>query len=611
MDLPLIGGHAPGVAARQDSETLVNLIVEPSNGPEKAYLRNRYGYQQFADIPDDNDGAGTEWAITDINATGTTVLVTMTDTRDHGYEVGDSVTISGSAVGAYNAAHTITARTKLTLTFEVTPAPADDLATSATLVMTGGIYAKEVRALFRQSLISGNAESRIIAVVGNRFYRIKSDATVEFAIADDRFNSFNGQVSVAFLGPDLTDGAIVTDGVSAVAEGVTPITMIRNAGGFWDDPATPLAESNTATTMDGYVIRDDKGNRGRFQYSDLYDVNTENAFNFATAEGSPDDLIAVLADRRELWLFGEYTTEIWYNAGNKDLPFQRFQGGFVQLGIAAPLTAKKFDNSIAWLAQDKRGALTVVRAGEGFQPTMISTTQINTEIEKLHGYVFNAFAEVMRIEGHEFYVLTFPGKYGLDSGQSGRQSVTPTTFVYDSVFKLWAKWESHDDLLATVDHGRFMMTAHSYVADNVIRELNSTIDFENRHFIGGRDKSGYIMELDPEYHIDQHPNGNQNISCERTMPVVEGPDLARFNLGPVELITNFTAGASRPSVGLSYAKDGVSFTTPVTRIVTINTTRLMWKRMGRARRWIMRVTQETAATHGAGWIRLISRGAGQ
>ena len=34
----------------------------------------------------------------------------------------------------------------------------------------------------------------------------------------------------------------------------------------------------------------------------------------------------VLAVNRRLWLFGEESTEIWYNSGDSDNQFLRFQG---------------------------------------------------------------------------------------------------------------------------------------------------------------------------------------------------------------------------------------------------------------------------------------------
>jgi hypothetical protein len=51
-------------------------------------------------------------------------------------------------------------------------------------------------------------------------------------------------------------------------------------------------------------------------------------------------------DHREIWLFGNNTTEIWINIGDPDFPFQRIQGAFLEIGCAAPYSVAKADNSL-------------------------------------------------------------------------------------------------------------------------------------------------------------------------------------------------------------------------------------------------------------------------
>jgi len=36
---------------------------------------------------------------------------------------------------------------------------------------------------------------------------------------------------------------------------------------------------------------------------------------FAAAEGSPDNLVTLIVDHREIWLFGTNSVEVWYDAG--------------------------------------------------------------------------------------------------------------------------------------------------------------------------------------------------------------------------------------------------------------------------------------------------------
>ena len=615
-DLPLIGGHAPGTSAKAFSETAVNVFIE-SRG-KVGIMRNRPGYERY-DRYGVTPNAPTDAAhtIDSIDLVGDVITVQggTTNVR-YGYEVGDTITISAATNTDYNqtwTAVTVAAdQESWTCAASAgTPVPSvTEGATSATCT-DSSTYKKEIRLMQRYDQGSGAVVVR--AVIGNRVYNWShiSAAWIEETAETTRFISLHGPVAGDQMGDTLLDGVILSDGVSAAMEGVTAKTLSKT-GAQWEAD-TLLIKSNTVTFIDGYLIRDNRAATGQFIYSDIFLASTENPFNFATAEGAPDDLIAVLGDRRELWLFGESTTEIWYNVGDKDLPFQRSQGGFIETGIAAPLTAKRFDNSVAWLAQDRRGGLTVVRAGEGYQPQMISTEAINVQLNAAKEYLFNAFANVIRWEGHEFYVLTIPGNYGFETAAGGFQdSPTPITLAYDSNSKEWFKWASHDDLLATADHGRWFVTAHVNVYDSDNREMaaNTSKSFGNHHMIAGRDGSGEFYMMKTTSHVDEHASGSQVIQCERTMPPVQGPDYRRINAGPMELITDHDAGELATAT-LSYAKDSKTFGSTLSRTLTATSSRFLWKRIGRAYRWIFRITQDTTATLPVRWLRLTSRKLGE
>jgi hypothetical protein len=273
-------------------------------------------------------------------------------------------------------------------------------------------------------------------VVGNRvFTRVDVDGTlsrVELTggyLGDARaFSSRTGWVAMENAGFSA-DEVIISDAAAAHAEGLSGGRVYR-----YDNAATPLAlltdlsiTSKTITQMDGYLIRDDDNNAGRFIYSGIYDAATENPFAYASADGSPDDLIAVIASRRELWLFGTETTEIWYNSGDANNPFARFQGGFHHVGCAAPSSVRRFDNSIIWLGQNDRGGRVVYMAGDNFSPQAISPSQINHQLNQ-YSVVHDAEGHTLTWQGHPWYVLHFPTQ--------------DITWVYDSLTKNWHQWMS-------------------------------------------------------------------------------------------------------------------------------------------------------------------------
>lgn len=625
-DLNLMGGHKPGTSDKANPETAVNVFNEGT------IVRNRYGYNDFdpaTPVPQDV----TQGSF-DLNRSGSTVTVDFSAASvAHGYEVGDAITIAGATVTDYNGDWTINGIVTsggsganrghpYGFTFDIGGAtPANDTSQTGTVILTNGDYDKEIRGIFKRvASVGGVLNEFAYVVVGNRVYDFDGKGAGgwqsignEVTDSNARLNSMTGKVVIAQVSEDPTESVVICDGVNAELEGFTAVAVALDSATSSVRLATP---SNTCTAMDGYMIRDNKNESGQFIYSDLYDSTVENSFNFATAEGAPDDVIAVFSHNRNLWLFGEFTTEVWYNVGQKNLPFQRHQGGFFETGIAAPNTPQLLGNSIAWLARDKRGGLRVVMAGKGFLPERISTPEIEQALYEANAFVFNAFANSFIIEGQEFYALTIPGTYGRAAvaNTTNEEAPTPVTFVYQLNSGEWFKWESHDDILADDDHGRWMPTAITGTYDHNRRQFGSSgstgrTSFSNVILLGGRDLTGRLYYMKPDSFMDENPSGDQGIACERTMQPLEVDDRRNFSAGPMELLTDADAG-ELITVSLSYSKDGAAFTTPADRTVTATTDRLMWKKLGRARRWAFRLAQTTTATLPVRWLRLVSKGLG-
>jgi hypothetical protein len=161
-------------------------------------------------------------------------------------------------------------------------------------------------------------------------------------------------------------------------------------------------------------------NSGQFQITGLNDV-TVDALDVATAEGSPDNLVGLISDHRDLWLFGTDSTEVFFNSGNADFPFERIQGAFIEHGCAAKFSIAKMANTVFWLGQDDKGNGIVLMA-KGYQPQRISTHAVEQAIQS-YGDISDAKAYTYQQNGHNFYVLNF--------------SAAQTTWVYDLTTNLW------------------------------------------------------------------------------------------------------------------------------------------------------------------------------
>ena len=176
----------------------------------------------------------------------------------------------------------------------------------------------------------------------------------------------------------------------------------------------------TVAFLDGYFVFN-QPNSQKLWVTSLYDGSSITPLGFASAEGSPDGLIALMVDHREAWLFGTNSVEVWYDAGLPDFPLTRIQGAFNEIGCAAAYSVAKLDNGLFWLGADARGRGVVYRS-QGYSGVRISTHAIEFAIQG-YGVISDAIGYTYQQEGHPFYVLVFP--------------TANATWVYDAATGAW------------------------------------------------------------------------------------------------------------------------------------------------------------------------------
>ena len=135
----------------------------------------------------------------------------------------------------------------------------------------------------------------------------------------------------------------------------------------------------TVSYLDGYFVFNEP-NSQKIWVTALLDGTSVDPLDFASAEGSPDGVVGVIADHREIWVFGTNSVEVWYDSGNADFPLSRIQGAFNELGCAAPYSIAKMDNGLFWLGKDARGQGIVYRAN-GYTGQRISTHAVEWQIQ--------------------------------------------------------------------------------------------------------------------------------------------------------------------------------------------------------------------------------------
>ena len=227
-----------------------------------------------------------------------------------------------------------------------------------------------------------------------------------FGVAEQSVYRWNASGTPTLLGAISSGGAVSLDSNGELLCIVVPETaqgfvVNRTTGTVTQitDPDFPGATS--VCVIDGYYVFS-KPNSTEFFLSAINDPLSFNALDFASADGSPDNIVTVCRAGRDLWLFGERTTEVWSNTGATDFPFQRVSGGFISRGTAARFSVATRLGGPIWLGDDR-----VVYTAQGITPQRISTYAIEQAIA---GYarVDDAEGWVYEQEGHAFYCLSFP-----------------------------------------------------------------------------------------------------------------------------------------------------------------------------------------------------------
>jgi len=204
-----------------------------------------------------------------------------------------------------------------------------------------------------------------------------------------------GPVSMADNGSQLF---VACDGPSFIYNADT------NAFQQITDPDFPGAK--TVGYLDGYFVFNEP-NSQRLWVTAILNGTDIDALDFASAEGDPDNIVGIIVDHREVWVFGTRTVEVWANIPNgPDYPLQRIQGAFNEIGCAAPYSICKMDNGLFWLGSDARGAGIVYRAN-GYKGDRISNHGMEWQIQQYHD-ISDAFGYTYQQDGHSFYVLVFP-----------------------------------------------------------------------------------------------------------------------------------------------------------------------------------------------------------
>lgn len=227
----------------------------------------------------------------------------------------------------------------------------------------------------------------------------------------------------------VAKGTVAGTGLVSMADNGTQIMIAADPKGYIYNTSTGVfAEitdadypgASVVDYLDGYFVFI-QPNSQKIWVTALLDGTSVDPLDFVSAEGDPDNIVSMIVDHREVWVFGTNSTEVWYNAGLSDFPLARIQGAFNELGCAARYSVAKMNNQVYWLGKDTRGQGIIYQAN-GYMGQRISTHAVEWQIQQ-YGNISDAIAYTYQQDGHSFYVLTFPS--------------ANATWAYDAMTGAW------------------------------------------------------------------------------------------------------------------------------------------------------------------------------
>ena len=265
---------------------------------------------------------------------------------------------------------------------------------------------------------------RLLATVGDGPIRgLWVTNGVAYVVSGSKFYSLSTSYTATLIGTVSGSGPVsMADNGTQIFIACNPLSYIYNTSTavFAQITDVDFPGAGSVGYLDGYFVFNEPDSQ-KFWVTSLLDGTSVDPLDFASAEGYPDNVISLIVDHREIFLFGTTSVEVWYDAGTPDFPLARIQGAFMEVGCEAAYSVAKLDNSVFWLGSDARGRGIVYRAN-GYTPARISTNAVEYAIQG-YGSISDAIAYTYQQDGHPFYVLIFP------SAQA--------TWVYDVSTTLW------------------------------------------------------------------------------------------------------------------------------------------------------------------------------
>ncbi len=316
----------------------------------------------------------------------------------------------------------------------------------------------------------------IYSIFGNKLYKNTTavTGTVDTSNGVYRFSQCLGATPKLQLGNGVKaynyDDA---NGLVLINDGDFPTTF-RKGWGYLD-----------GTT---YVLRP----TAQIVGDDINDPVNWDPLNTLTAQVEPDQGIALSKQLVYIVAFKQWTTEIFYDAGNATgSPLGAVQGAKVGHGCVSQDSVQDVDGALMYLATARNAGKYIVSI-EALKAEIVSTKAIERLLNAWD--VTNIYSWAIKQDGHKFYGLT--------------STVSNMTLVYDVTERMWAQWtdssgnyfpivsatfsSTYGNILQHESNGKLYLGDTSYITDD-----GSTIqvDIYTPNFDGGTKRRKTLSKL--------------------------------------------------------------------------------------------------------------------
>lgn len=189
------------------------------------------------------------------------------------------------------------------------------------------------------------------------------------------------------------------------------------------------------------------------------------AVNFIAAQGEPDAGVALAKQLVYVIAFGQWSTEVFFNAGvGTASPLGRVDGSKISYGCATAESIQEIDDRLIWISSTKSAAVQVSMMDQ-LNHQVISDQFIDRLLQSSN--LTQVISSQMKVDGHSFYILTLKDKN--------------ITLVYDIKEGVWHQWTD-------TDGNYFPISGYTYSSDR-------------KHYFQ-HESNGKVYQVDTTFYTD-------------------------------------------------------------------------------------------------------------